>query len=440
MQLIILSGGSGKRLWPLSNEARSKQFLQLLNNGDKKESMVERVYRQINDTLKNVEITISTSKTQEYMITKQMGNNLDIVCEPSRRNTFPAIMLASAFLAFKKNINLDEPIVILPIDSYVEDRYFKSFEKMYECIKNNEANICLMGVEPTYPSSKFGYIIPDENNKVLEFKEKPTETLARQYIEKNGLWNCGVFCMKLGYLIDILKQWVNSESYDDIYDNFEKLNKNSIDYEVIEKEKNIKVIKYDGIWKDLGTWNTLTEEMDDEIVGNVIMGEECSNTHVINELHIPIVALGLKNIVVAASPDGIIVSDKHKSSYNKPYVEQIKDRVKYEERQWGKYTVLEENEKMLVKIININEGRSLSYQKHKYRDEVWTIISGTGVFVLNGVEKKIGPSDVLNIPRSSLHSIKAFTEIEMIEVQLGSNFIEQDIERFDYEWKAKNII
>ena len=431
MQIVLLSGGSGKRLWPLSNETRSKQFLKLFKNNDQMESMIQRIYRQINDEIKNSTITIVASQSQKHMITNQIGKDTDILIEPARRNTFPAIMLTSAYLFYNKNIDINEPVIFMPIDSYVDNSFFNTFNEIVKIVKSK--NIGLIGINPTYPSEKFGYIF--ENNNKLVFKEKPSKDKALKYIENNALWNSGVICTKLGYLINILNKRININSYEEAYNKFSELKEISFDCEVLEKEKSFDVIKYDGNWKDLGTWNTVTEEMGTESIGYAITGEECINTHIINELHIPIIALGTKDIVIAANPDGIFISDKNKSSYNKKYVDKLKDRVKYEERIWGRYTVLEENEKTLVKMIYVDKGKNLSYQVHKCRDEVWTIVRGEGFFVLNGKEKKIGPSDVLNIPRGSKHSIKAISDIEMVEVQLGSNFIEEDITRLDYTWK-----
>ena len=286
MELILLSGGSGKRLWPLSNDVRSKQFLKVLNYNGKKESMVQRVYRQINETLNDVNITISTNEAQKNILEKQLGDDINIVCEPSRRNTYPAILLSAAYLYLIKKVDLNETVTILPIDAYVENNYFKNIELMNKVIKNSDTNICLMGITPTYPSEKYGYIL---NNNKIEFKEKPNKELAIKYIEENALWNCGVFCVKLNYLIDLLKKELNFKRFEDIIDNFDKLKNISFDYEVVEKEDKIKVIKYDGKWKDLGTWNTLTEEIDEKI-GKIVMND-CKNTNVLNELNIPIISL-----------------------------------------------------------------------------------------------------------------------------------------------------
>lgn len=430
MEIVLLSGGSGKRLWPLSNDNRSKQFLKVLKHNNEYESMVQRVYRQINETLKDVNITISTSISQKAILEKQLNNNVDIVCEPSRRNTFPAILLAAAHLYLNKNVDLNETITILPIDSYVENTYFENLLKMDEIIKNNKANICLLGIKPTYPSEKYGYIIKKDK---IEFKEKPNKELASEYINQSALWNGGVFCLKLNYLIDYLKKYIEFNNFEDVINNFDKLEKTSFDYAVLEKESSIDVIEYNGCWKDLGTWNTLTEEIEEKI-GKVITSEDCINTSVVNELNIPVVALGLKDIVVATSPDGILVSNKDKSSYLNNYLDQVTDRIKYEERIWGKYIVLEETDKKLVKTLYIDKGKNISYQKHTYRDEVWTIVSGNGLFILDDEIREVKENDVLFIPKGTKHAIKAITDLELVEVQLGKNFVEDDIERYDYNW------
>ena len=430
MEIVLLSGGSGKRLWPLSNDNRSKQFLKVLKHNNEYESMVQRVYRQINETLKDVNITISTSISQKAILEKQLNNNVDIVCEPSRRNTVPAILLAAAHLYLNKNVDLNETITILPIDSYVENTYFENLLKMDEIIKNNKANICLLGIKPTYPSEKYGYIIKKDK---IEFKEKPNKELASEYINQSALWNGGVFCLKLSYLIDYLKKYIEFNNFEDVINNFDKLEKTSFDYAVLEKESSIDVIEYNGCWKDLGTWNTLTEEIEDKI-GKVITSEDCINTSVVNELNIPVVALGLKDIVVATSPDGILVSNKEKSSYLNNYLDQVTDRIKYEERIWGKYVVLEETDKKLVKTLYIDKGKNISYQKHTYRDEVWTVVSGKGLFVLDNEIKDVKENDVLFIPKGTKHAIKAITDLELVEVQLGKNFVEDDIERYEYNW------
>ena len=436
MQIVLLSGGSGKRLWPLSNNTRSKQFLKVLPTDNGFESMVQRTCSQLNKALENYDLNISTSGEQKAILEKQLTdlkNDINIICEPSRRNTFPAVLLSAAYLIFKKNVDLNENVIYAPIDSFTSSAFFDKFNDLEKSINNRKSKYCLLGINPTYPSEKYGYIL-DENNEI-SFKEKPNAEVAKALINKGALWNAGVFCTKLKSLKSLLDNYRNFTSYEEVYDYFEKFDKKSFDYMVLEKEKSLSVINYSGEWKDLGTWNTLAEEINDSN-GRVIMGEGCKNTTVINELHTPIITLGLKNVVVAASPDGILVSDKLASVNLNNYVNQLPDRIKYEERNWGRYIVLDETEKKLVKTLYIDANKNLSYQKHAYRDEVWTIVSGKGKFVLDGEIKDVKENDVLFIPRESKHSIKAIVNLEILEVQLGENFIEEDIERFDFDWNA----
>ena len=213
------------------------------------------------------------------------------------------------------------------------------------------------------------------------------------------------------------------------------LKKDSFDYEVVEKAKSINMISYKGMWKDLGTWNTLTEEIP-ENHGNVITGEGNENVSVINVTDRPVVALGLKDVVIVSSTEGVLVSNKEKSSYIKPYVENLEERPLFETKRWGEYKVLEDKEledgtKTLTKHLTIEQGQSISLQKHHYRDEIWTIIDGEGELTIDNNTKKVTRGDVINIKKGQLHKIVALTSLQLIEVQIGSKLIEEDIERFD---------
>ena len=200
MNIILLSGGSGKRLWPLSNDVRSKQFIKLLKNGDTYESMLQRVYRQITTVDANAKITIATSKSQASIIKNQLGEKVSICVEPCRRDTFPAIILTAAYLHDKLNVEMDEPVIVCPVDPYVDDTYYEAIKTLQKLTKQGNASLTLMGIEPTYPSEKYGYIIPenDENvSKVKAFKEKPDTETAKKYLAENALWNAGIFAFKL---------------------------------------------------------------------------------------------------------------------------------------------------------------------------------------------------------------------------------------------------
>jgi mannose-1-phosphate guanylyltransferase len=447
MNLVLLSGGSGKRLWPLSNDARSKQFLKVLENKIFiQESMVQRVWNQISNVGLAESSVIATSKSQVDMIQSQINNEVGIVIEPCRRDTFPAIALAATYLFSVKKASLNEVVSVLPVDPYVDDAFFERVKDLEEVVNKTNSDLALIGVEPTYPSSKYGYIVPNaaeshqEYREVNRFTEKPSEADAENLIAHGALWNCGVFAFKLSYLIDMLIEKGLPTDYADLLDQYESLPKISFDYEVVEKAQNIVVLPYEGYWKDLGTWNTLTEEMSSNQIGKGVISEECKNTHLINELDIPVTVMGVSNLVVAASPDGILVSEKEASPRIKEVVGQFENRPMYEERRWGWYKVLdhtkfEDGNEVLTKKIGIAAGKNLSYQFHNLRKEVWTIVKGEGVFALNGNLKVVKPGDVLQINQGDHHSLKAVSELEFIEVQSGQELIEEDIVRVFMKWE-----
>lgn len=441
MNIVLLSGGSGKRLWPLSNDVRSKQFLKLLSDEQGNyESMVQRVYRQIVKAGIEAHIVVATSASQVEAIRGQLQNDVDIVIEPERRNTFPAIVLAASYLESRKKMDPEETVIVLPVDPYVDVAYFETFKKMDEEVRKGEADIVLMGIAPSYPSEKYGYIMQGEPGKVTGFKEKPDETAAARLIQEGALWNAGVFAFKLKYLMQIADKYVKDRDFSYVVNHYGDLKKDSFDYEVVENAKSLAVVPYKGEWKDIGTWNTLTEEMKEESIGDAIMGEECVNTHVINELSIPVVALGTQNLVIAASPDGILVSDKHKSSYIKPYVENIADRPMYEERRWGEYKVYDYSQykdgtKSLTKHVTIHAGMAQDYQLHRYKDEVITVVNGSGELVIDGCLMKLSCGDTISIRRGQKHAIRAFQDLQMISVQIGEDITEEDVESFAWAWQ-----
>lgn len=430
MNIILLSGGSGQRLWPLSNDVRSKQFIKMFQNEDGElESMLTRVYRQITSVDAEAGITIATSKKQVSSIKNQLGDRVNICVEPCRRDTFPAICLAAAYLHDVRKIKEDAPVVVCPVDPYVEDSYFESLKELSRMAETGSANLSLLGIEPTYPSEKYGYIIPASGNRVSRvetFKEKPALEAAEKYIAGGALWNGGVFAFRLGYLLRRAHELISFTGYQDLYERYGELEKISFDYAVAEQEKEIQVLRYNGGWKDLGTWNTFTEAMAEPVLGRGILNETCENTNVVNELNIPILCMGCRNMVVAASSDGILVSDKEQSSYIKPYVEQIEQQVMYAEKSWGSFTVLDVQEDSLTIKIVLLPGHALHYHSHEHRDEVWTVMSGRGKAVIDGTERKVGPGDVISMPAGCRHTISADSELKVVEVQIGKDISVED--------------
>lgn len=445
MQLILLSGGSGKRLWPLSNDSYSKQFLRLLPapNGIR-ESMLQRAVRQIHESGLAANVTIATGEGQQDAISNQLGNTVDVITEPERRDTFPAIALACLFLEQEKHCNVDETVVVMPSDPYTDENYFSTIGQMIAAVEGGAADLVLMGIEPTQASTKYGYIEPESNagvvRKVQRFTEKPNPDKAKELIDGGALWNGGVFAFRLGYLLGIVRQYMRTETFREAREHYGEFPKISFDYEVAERAKSVAVVPFKGLWKDLGTWDVLSEVIGEKAIGNVLLDENCHNTYIVNTLDIPCVCSGTNNLIVATSPDGILVADKDSCERIKPMVSQISTRPMFEERRWGTYKVVDRYEaqdghnRSLTKHLCIKAGKSISYQRHFHRDEVWTFVDGTGILAIDDETKKIQQGDVVYIRKGQKHAVKAITDLHFVEVQMGDRVIEEDIERFEDVW------
>ena len=438
MNIILLSGGSGKRLWPLSNDVRSKQFIKIFRTQDGNyESMVQRVYRQIKTVDADATVTVATSKTQVSAIHNQLGSEVGVSVEPCRRDTFPAIALATAYLVDVMHIDPSESVVVCPVDPYVEDDYFEALKELSAQADKGEANLVLMGIEPTYPSEKYGYIIPESAHHIAAvktFKEKPTADVAKQYIAQGALWNGGVFAYKLRYVMNKAHELMDFTDYQDLFEKYDTLKKISFDYAVVEHELKIQVIRFGGTWKDLGTWNTLTEAMEESIVGKGEMNENCSGVHILNEMDVPVLAMGLHDVVISASPEGILVSDKEQSSYIKPFVDRYEQQIMFAEKSWGSFKVVDVEEQAMTIKVTLNPGHSMNYHSHKNRNEVWVVISGYGRTLVDGMEQKVKAGDVVTMAAGCRHTVFADTELKLIEVQLGENITVHDKQKFELEY------
>ncbi|MBR4579948.1 MAG: cupin domain-containing protein [Lachnospiraceae bacterium] len=437
MNVVLLSGGSGKRLWPLSNDVRSKQFIKLFKREDGTyESMVQRMLRGLKGADPSAKITIATSKTQLSEIRNQLGEEVDVSIEPDRRDTFPAIVLSCMYLHDKMGVKEDEAVVICPVDPYVEDCYFDALKNLNDLALKSSSNLCLLGMEPTYPSAKYGYIIPKDKgevSEVLEFKEKPSEEVAAEYIKKGALWNGGVFAFRLGYILSKAHELLDFTDYDNLYQKFSTVEKISFDYAVAEKEDKISVMRFNGTWKDLGTWNTLTESIPENIIGKGIMNEECKNVHIINELNVPILTMGLSDVVISASAEGILISDKHQSSYIKPFVDDIVGQVMFAEKSWGSFRVLNVEDESMTILVTLNPGHSMNYHAHKMRDEVCVVIEGNGTTIVDGMRQDVKVGDVITMQAGCRHTVIANDTLKIVEVQLGKEISVYDKQKYELE-------
>jgi mannose-1-phosphate guanylyltransferase len=326
MHIILLSGGSGKRLWPLSSNERPKQFIKALKAPDGSlESMVQRVYRQIQESGIHAHITIATGSSQIKLIHEQLGTDIAIAQEPERRDTFPAIALSCASL-YEKGVQPNDVVAVMPIDPYCELSYFSVIQQMGLAAYSDFADIMLMGITPTSPSEKYGYMVPDSLStnvpqRINRFVEKPSSIDAMRLIHQGAMWNGGVFVFRLKYMVDYLKENYGINSLQETYDRYSGLPKMSFDYAVVEKAKSVGMVVYDGYWEDLGTWSAMIERIDGPTIGDVRTGEGTIDTNIINELDVPIIALGVRDLVIVASKEGILVTRKEDSANLKDYVD-----------------------------------------------------------------------------------------------------------------------
>jgi mannose-1-phosphate guanylyltransferase len=328
-------------------------------------------------------------------------------------------------------------VVVCPVDPYVEDDYFEMLREVSRQAKKGEANIVLMGMEPTYPSEKYGYIVPENAGQVARvssFKEKPSIDKAKEYIGQGALWNGGVFAYKIKYLLDRAHELIDFKDYHDLFEKYSSLEKISFDYAVVEHEDNIQVMRFGGEWKDLGTWNTLTEAMEENVIGKATMNDTCKNVHILNEMDVPVLAMGLSDVVISASPEGILVSDKEQSSYIKPFVDNFNQQVMFAEKSWGSYKVMDVETRAMTIKVTLNPGHRMNYHSHKNRDEVWVVLDGTGKTIVDGYEQAVKAGDVITMEAGCRHTVVAESELKLIEIQLGEEISVSDKKKYELEY------
>lgn len=445
MKIILLSGGSGQRLWPLSNDLRSKQFLKVLEHEGTKESMVQRVWRQLKNNKLSHLVSIATSKSQVEILKSQVGNDVPLIVEPERRDTFPAIFLSAMHLYSEQKTFIDEVVIVLPVDPYVEDEFFEKLKELEHLILSKGSDIALLGALPTYPSSKYGYIVPNNqkskfNNSVKKFVEKPDEKTAERLLNDNAYWNCGVFAFKLKTLLDTAHNYIDTPTFEYVEKNYFKLPKISFDYEFVEKCSNISFVPYEGYWKDLGTWNTLTDEIISNKIGNGKLSSDSSNTHLINELDIPVTILGIKDAVVIASSDGILVSSKSESHKIKEHINSFEKTPKYVEKSWGSirtldYSQYNDNLDSCTNKIYVVENKCLPYQKHLKKEKIWTILNGEAEVIIDEIIHHVKSGDTIHIKSDVYHSILAKTNLNFLEIETGINILQEDTFIKEYDWE-----
>lgn len=456
MKLIILAGGSGTRLFPLSRSCYPKQFLKIAGQ----KSLLQQTVERFNGLVKAEDILIVTNKDYIFHVQADLAEigaeAAHIITEPVARNTAPAIALAVAYCKDKMDCADDECLFVSPADhviSPVED--FQKVVEAAEAICKNSENIITLGVNPTKPETGYGYIHAEvemvgEGFKVESFKEKPDLATAEQYLAQGGYyWNAGMFAFSVQTMENALKNLasevyvISSLGYEQALERFADMPNISIDYAVAEKSENIVVIPMGSVnWNDVGSFDAIDEVLPTKN-GNVISGDvittDSQNNMILGSNRL-VSTIGVDNLIVVDTPDVLLISGKGKSQDVKKVVEKLKSQKRKEisenvtmHRPWGSYTILAEGDGFKVKKITVNPGAKLSLQMHYHRSEHWTVISGTGKLTLDDKVVIFKENESTYIPIAVKHRLEnpGSIPLSIIEVQNGRYLGEDDIVRFD---------
>ena len=459
MKIIILAGGGGTRLFPLSRACYPKQFLKIA--GEK--SLLQQTVERFLIIAKQEEIVIVTNKDYIFHVQEDLheigAEKINIITEPTGKNTAPAIALAISYCKDCLNCCEDEILFVSPADHLIKPaEKFAELLQQAEQVCRDKNDIITIGVKPTKPETGYGYIqaagkVADTVFYVKSFKEKPDKITAEKYLaEGNYYWNAGMFMFSISRMETELEQYVpeiakiSQQGYENCINNFTEMPDISIDYAVAEKSTHMSVMPMQGIyWNDIGSFDSIAEVLADKngngIYGDVIT-DDCQNTTILGSDRL-ISGIGLKDLIVVDTPDSLLITEKGKSQEVKKVVEKLKKEHRKEAienrtmyRPWGSYTILAEGEGYKVKRITIKPGAKLSLQMHYHRSEHWTVISGTGKLTLDDKVVIFKENESTYIPIAVKHRLENPGQIPLsiIEVQNGRYLGEDDIVRFDDEY------
>ena len=453
MKALILAGGSGTRLWPLSRSKHPKQFLKL----DGEKSLLYQTTKRLISIFKSEDIIIITNEDYKFYVESDLKdlNIKNIILEPKGKNTAPAIALGVRYCIENLRAKEDEAIFLFPSDHIIKPikkfiNYIKKAEKI-----TKDGFLVTFGIVPNKPETGYGYIksskkIKNEIYKVDKFVEKPNLKTAEKYLkEKNYYWNAGIFAFSIKTISNELRKnapkiyKIFNKKFKILLSNFKNMPNISIDYAIAEKSKKVAVVPMDLYWNDIGSWDALNEVMDKDKFDNISIGNvvniDTKNTFIKGNKRL-IATIGIEDCFIIDTPDALLVAKKNKTQKVKDIVNKLKQANKIEAnehittyRNWGSYTILEEGDRYKIKRIVVNEGAKLSLQMHYHRSEHWVVVSGTAIVTVGEKEISLHENESVYVPKSTKHRLenRGKMPLEIIEVQNGEYLEEDDIVRFD---------
>lgn len=441
MKVVVLAGGSGKRLWPVSRELYPKQFISF-DSKSLLQQTVERAEKYAE------EIYVVTNDAQYDYVKYQLKgkvNEENILKEPVGRNTAPAIALSCKYIQETAG---DGKVLVLPSDHLISDGFFETVKKAEGCTEG----ICLFGIKPSYPATGYGYIKAGKELgfgfEIEKFIEKPEPELARKLVEEGCLWNSGIFLFDISSMMEEFESnlpelYTYMGSFKELLANYHNVPNISIDRGIIEKVKLASVFLFEGEWKDIGSWQSIYEVYGNDDNNNALRGNvtalDTKDCLIWSEDRLT-AALGLKDIIVVSTKDALLVAHMTRAEDVKQLVEELKNKNYVEAlqhttvyRQWGYYTILEKGPMYKVKKLCIFPGNSISHQMHYHRAEHWIIVKGTAKVTKEGQEVFLHENESIYVPKSVTHMIENPGKIELhiIEVQTGEYLEEDDIVRIE---------